>query len=138
VLFAYHDHVRLMSESDQCLDDTGFRRFRELRRDFKSLHLLKYAQYIVRIESGLKKIPRRFFKYADMKHNATGYPSSMFFGIDCARDSQSIANLFAGFFQSVYERDDWIPDSDLPTYDDGHKMSAIEVSEDEVECDFLG
>jgi hypothetical protein len=43
-------HVRPMSQSDQCLYDTAFRRFRELRRDFKSLHRLKYAQYIVRIE----------------------------------------------------------------------------------------
>jgi hypothetical protein len=29
-------------------------------------------------------------------------------------------------------------DSDLPTFGDGHKMSAIEVFEDEVECAFLG
>jgi hypothetical protein len=42
-------HVRPMSESDQCLYDTALRRFRELRRDFKSLHRLKYAQYIVRV-----------------------------------------------------------------------------------------
>jgi hypothetical protein len=35
----------------------------------------------------------------------------LFVGNDCARDSQSIANLFAGFFQSLYVRDDWIPDS---------------------------
>jgi hypothetical protein len=92
------------------LYDTAFRRFRDLRRDFKSLHRLKYAQYIVRIESGLKNNPRGFFKYADMKRNASGYLSSMFLGSDCFRDSQSIANLFAVFFQSVYVRDDWIPD----------------------------
>jgi hypothetical protein len=41
-----------------------------------------------------------------MKRNAGGYPSSMFLGSDCSRDSQSIENLFAGFFQSVYVRDD--------------------------------
>jgi hypothetical protein len=35
-------------------------------------------------------------------------------------------------------RGDWIPDSDLLTPGDSHKMSAIEVSEDEVECAFLG
>jgi hypothetical protein len=35
-------------------------------------------------------------------------------------------------------RDDWIPDSDLPTFYDGHKMSAMEVSEHQVECAFLG
>jgi hypothetical protein len=52
-----------------------------------------------------------------------------FLGNDCAWDSQSIANLFAEFIQSVYLRDDWIPDGDLPTPGNGHKMSAIEVSE---------
>jgi hypothetical protein len=67
-----------MSESDQCLYDTASRRFRELRRDFKSLQRLKYAQHIVRIEGGLKNNPRGFFKYADMKRIASGYPSSMF------------------------------------------------------------
>jgi hypothetical protein len=35
-------------------------------------------------------------------------------------------------------RNDWTPDSDLPTPDDSHKMSAIEISEDGVECAFLG
>jgi hypothetical protein len=73
-----------------------------------------------------------------MKHNASGYPSSMFLVNDCARDSQSIANLFARFFQSVYVRDDWIPDSNLPTSGNSHKMSAVVVSEDEVKGDFLG
>jgi hypothetical protein len=62
----------------------------------------------------------------------------MFLESYCARDSQSIANLFAGFLQSVYVRDDLIPDVDLPTSGDGHKISAIEVSKDEVECAFLG
>jgi hypothetical protein len=131
-------HVRPMSESDQCLYDTAFRRFRELRHDFKCLHRLKYAQYIVCIEGGLRNNPQGFFKYAVMERNASGYPSSMFLGSDCARDSQNIANLFAEFFQSVCVRDDWILDGDLLTPGDGHKMSAIEVSEDEIEFTFLG
>jgi hypothetical protein len=97
----------------------------------------KYAQYIVRIEVGLKINPRGFFKYADMKRNATGYLSSMFLGRDFAQHSQSIANLFAGFFLNVYVRDDWILDIDLPTPGDGHKLSAIEVSENEIECAIL-
>jgi hypothetical protein len=72
-----------------------------------SLHRLQYAQYIMRIEGGLKNKLRGFFKCADMKRNA------IFLENDCARDSQSIGNLFAGFFQSVYLRDDLIQDSDL-------------------------
>jgi hypothetical protein len=114
-------HVRPMSKSNQCLYDTVFHRFRELRRNFKGLHRLQCAQYIVRIEGGLKNNPRIFFKYADMKRCASGYPWSIFLGSDCARDSHSIANLFAGFFQSVYVQDYWIPDSNLPTPDDSHK-----------------
>jgi hypothetical protein len=84
------------------------------------------GNYIVRIEGGLKNNQRGFLQYADMKRNASGYRSSKFFGNDCARDTQSIANLFTGIFQSVY-----VPDSDWPTPGDGHKMSAIE-------CTFLG
>jgi hypothetical protein len=99
---------------------------------------LKYAQYIACIEGGLKGNPRGFSKYADMKRNASGYPSFLFLGNDCARDSQSIANLFSEFFQSIFVRNDWTPDSDLPAPGDGHKMSAIEVSGGEVECAFLG
>jgi hypothetical protein len=79
-------HVRPMSESDQCLYDTAFRRFRELRHEFKSIYGLKYAQHIVRIEGGLKNNPRGFFKYAVMKRNASGYPSSMFLGSNCAKE----------------------------------------------------
>jgi hypothetical protein len=84
----------------------AFHRFRELRRDFKSLHRLKYAQYNVRIEGGLKNNTRGIFKYANMKRNASGYPSSMFLGTDCAQASQRIANFLAGFFQSVHVLDD--------------------------------
>jgi hypothetical protein len=36
------------------------------------------------------------------------------------------------FLYFEQSRDDWIPDSDLPTPDDGLKMSAIEISEDEA------
>jgi hypothetical protein len=62
----------------------------------------------------------------------------MFLGNDWETIAQSIANLFAGFFQSVYVRDDWIPDSDLPTLGDGNKMSVIDVFENEIGCTFLG
>jgi hypothetical protein len=104
-----------MIELDQSLYDTAFRRFWELRRDFKCIHRLKYAHYMVRIKGDLKNNPRGFFNYADMKRNASGYPSSMFLRNNCARDSQSIANLFAGFFQSAYVRYDWILDSWIVT-----------------------
>jgi hypothetical protein len=38
----------------------------------------------------------------------------------------------------VYVRDDWIPYNELPTPDNSHKMSSIEISEDEVKRTFLG
>jgi hypothetical protein len=87
-------HVRPLSESNQCLYDTAFHRFAELRCDLKSLHRLKSAQYIVRIESGLKNNPWVFFKYTYMKLNAIGGLSSMFMRRLCVRDSKSIENVW--------------------------------------------
>jgi hypothetical protein len=100
-----------MSELDQCLYNKALHRFWVLRRGFKSLHRLKYFQYIVRIESSLKNNTQGYFKYADIKRNASGYPSSMFLRGDFARNSQSIVILFTGFFQSVNLWDGWIPEN---------------------------
>jgi hypothetical protein len=92
-----------MSESDQCLYDTAFYRFRELCHDFKILHRLKYVQYIVRIEGRFAKLSSRIFQVCRHEaYYASGYPSSVFLRNDCARDLQSIADLFAGVFFKAY------------------------------------
>jgi hypothetical protein len=70
------------------------------------VHHLKYAQYIEKIEAGFKSILRRFFKFANLKRNSSGYTSAMFLSGACARIAQKIANLFGEYCQGVYVRDD--------------------------------
>jgi hypothetical protein len=67
-----------MTELQQYEYDAASLRFRDLRGAFKGMHCLKYAQYIERIEAGLKSKPSCFFKFANLKRNSSGYPSAMF------------------------------------------------------------
>jgi hypothetical protein len=68
------------------------------------MYRLKYAQYIERIEAGLKSNSCCFF--LNLKRNSSGYQFAMFLGDTCARNAQGIANLFGEYFQGVYVRDD--------------------------------
>jgi hypothetical protein len=54
------------------------------------MHRLKYAQYIERIEAGLKSNHRCFFKFTNLWRNSSGYPSAMFLGDTCAHNAQEI------------------------------------------------
>jgi hypothetical protein len=89
------NNVRPMNDSAQTAYDTACSKFRDLRCDFKVLHRLKYQEHIENVESGIKTNPHIFFKFADMKRNSTGYPSSIFFKDQAARNPEGIANLFA-------------------------------------------
>jgi Reverse transcriptase (RNA-dependent DNA polymerase) len=126
---------RPMSSTVKTQYDAASTRYRELRRDFKSLHHIKYEQYIQKIEDNIKTDPRTFFKFADMKRNSCGYPSAMFLNDDAARSPQEIANLFAKFFQSVYVKDD---ESFTPLTPPSHvdqnqqKVSLIQFAETAV------
>ena len=134
-------NVRPMNENAQTAYDTACSRFRDLRCDFKLLHRLKYMEYIGKIESGIKTDPRKFFKFADMKRNSSGYPSTMFFKNQAARNPEELANLFAKFFQEVYVKDD---DSlnllnNVSIADPNpHKVSLIQFTETEIEEAILG
>jgi hypothetical protein len=64
------------------------------------MHRLKYAQYVERVEVGLKSNPRCFFTFANLKRNSSGNPSAMFLGGTCARNAQEIAD-----FEVVYVSD---------------------------------
>jgi Reverse transcriptase (RNA-dependent DNA polymerase) len=126
---------RPMCEREQAEHDAACTRFHDLRCDFKSLHRLKYEQYIENIENGIKTDPRSFFKFADMKRNSSGYPASMFFHDEAARNPQEIANLFAKFFQDVYVKDDnsTNPQDNLPNVEqNSHKVALIQFTEAEV------
>jgi hypothetical protein len=70
-------YIRPMTELQQCEYDAALQRFRDLRGAFKGMHRLKYAQYIGRVEAGLKSNRHCFFKFVNLKRNSSGYPSAM-------------------------------------------------------------
>jgi hypothetical protein len=80
-------YIRPMIELQQCEYDAASQRFRDLRVAFKEMYRLKYAQYVERVEAGLKSNTRCFFRFAILKRNSSGYPSAMFLGDTCARNA---------------------------------------------------
>jgi hypothetical protein len=64
--------------------DAVSQKFRGLSDAFKAMHRLKYAQYIERVEAGLKS------QIANLKRNSNGYSSAMFLSDACTRNVQEI------------------------------------------------
>jgi hypothetical protein len=131
-------NLRPMTELQQCKNDAASQTFRGLRVAFKGMHRLKYAQYIERVEAGLKSNPRCFFKFANLNRNSSGYPSAMFLGDACARNTQEIADLFGKYFQGVYVRDNsqenFVVDGGV---EDSSTVSLIQLKEETVEQDIF-
>jgi hypothetical protein len=46
-----------------------------------------------------------YFKLENMKRNSIGYPSFLFFAVECASNSHVIACLFSRYFQGFYSND---------------------------------
>jgi hypothetical protein len=83
------------------------------------------------MESGIKTNPWNFFRFADMKRNSTGFPSTMFIGVEGAPNSQGIADLFASYFQGVFENDVSVENADgyNEGSDDPFVLSSIQPTE---------
>jgi hypothetical protein len=86
-------YERTGDEEDKTKFDAACAQFQDLRSVFNEIR--EYDLYIEGIESGIKSEPRSFFKCAKMKRDPSGYPSSMFFESQSARDPEKGVNLFA-------------------------------------------
>jgi hypothetical protein len=66
-----------------------------------------------------------------MKRNSTGFPSTMFIGVDCASNFHDIADLFAGYFQGGFVNDLSVENAN--EYDEGSGdpsvLSLIQLTE---------
>jgi hypothetical protein len=91
------------------------------------------------MESGIKTNPWSFFRFADMKRNQTGFPSTMLISVEGAPNSQDITDLFAGYFQGVYVNDVSVDNAD--GYDKGSDdpsvLSLIQFTEDDVDVTLM-
>lgn len=78
-------------------------RFIQLRNDFDTLHKFLYNQYIFKIENSLKSNPKSFWLYLNSLRKTCGFPSSMEFEGRKSNNTLESCNLFAKFFQNVFE-----------------------------------
>jgi hypothetical protein len=77
--------------------------YKKLRTDHKKLNRSLYSSWVSKIESGIKRNPKKFFEFANFKRKTVGYPSSMTYKNKTANAPLQINELFADFFESVYD-----------------------------------
>jgi hypothetical protein len=80
----------------------GKNKFIKLRSEYKKLNRSLYSAWINKIENRIKTDPKQFFDFANYKRKTVGYPSTMSLGPKTSNSSSEVCDLFADFFESVY------------------------------------
>ncbi|XP_053692173.1 uncharacterized protein LOC128740635 [Sabethes cyaneus] len=70
---------------------------------YKSYNRALYARYVRRTQTNLKNNPKLFWAFVNDKRKESGLPSTMFLGEEHADSVDSICNLFAKHFSSVFD-----------------------------------
>lgn len=93
-----------------------------------------YHKYVQNVEDSIPKNTKYFWTYISNRRNKSAIPSTMHYKNNTTSDPHMICNLFASFFQSVYEpcslKANWRPqNSNIDT--NNHLLSTIDLS---LEC----
>lgn len=108
-------------------------RYLQLQRQFDFLNKFLYNQYVLSMETKLKKNSKCFWMFINNKKRSTGIPNSIHYLGETSSDTSRICNLFANFFRSVFKP----PDSgNAPDVNISHEIINIgdlQVRTSEVE-----
>lgn len=74
------------------------------RSEYASSQSFHYNLYMTDIQDGMITNPKRFWNYVNLKRKTNGYPCSMMLNGECASGDLEIAELFAEFFSSNFQR----------------------------------
>lgn len=74
----------------------------EIEKSFDVLNKFLYSNYVSTAESKVKKDSKSFWNFINTKRNSSGLPNCMEFSGSISSDLQTICNLFADYFESVY------------------------------------
>lgn len=93
-----------------------------------------YAEYKQNTERNIKKNPKFFWSFVkNTKRNSSTMPERVAYGTDTACDGQSICNLFAKYFNSVYKQPSQQGDSQARSLDYFNNcLGSIHVSRADV------
>lgn len=98
--------------------DNDYQIYQTVRREFDILADHLYKSYILDIQENVKTNPKCFWKYTKMKRKTNGFPSTMHLEGNRVSGCADISDLFANFFESVY--------NDSPVlYNSSNKTSPI-------------
>ena len=74
---------------------------RDLERQYNSLHVTCFRDYVRRIEDNIKYNPKPFWSYINSRKNVKGIPQNVRYNGEFAGNTNEAVNLFSLFFQSV-------------------------------------
>ncbi|XP_017489904.1 PREDICTED: uncharacterized protein LOC108378113 [Rhagoletis zephyria] len=108
-----------------------FEAYSSLQKEFDALNKFLYQSYILNIESEIRINSKRFWQFINSKKKNTGIPDLMHYLGESPTDVQTICNLFASFFRSVY-----VPQSETGTVNNLHSstlvLKGLQLSAEEV------
>lgn len=80
----------------------NYNSYNVLRKKYIYLNRFLYSSYILEVESQIKSNPNQFWYFVNYKRKYNGYPSTMYFEDRSCANVSDTCNLFADFFESVY------------------------------------
>lgn len=110
-----------------------YNKYLRLQKEFDFLNKFLYRQYVLNMETNLKKNSKCFWKFINEKKSSAGIPNIVHFDGETSSDPFKMCNLFASFFRSVYKPS--VP-STIENSDSNLNLVSIgelQISSDEIE-----
>lgn len=87
----------------------GISEYTQAVNEFNQLNQRLHDDYVNRVQTGIRDDPAEFWKFAKISGNITTYPKEMIYRDQKATSKLSIVELFADYFESIFDRDevDW-------------------------------
>lgn len=91
-------HIKYKKSSLLC----DYIHFSYLRSECKRASAMCYQQYCKRLECNINSDVKVFWNIANSNASSSTIPTEMKYGNDSANSGEHVANLFSGYFESVY------------------------------------
>lgn len=73
---------------------------------FNELFEHRKREIIQQVQDNIKTNPAEFWKFAKLNNESSAYPNKMHYGNETADSPNSLVDLFAKYFESIYEPKD--------------------------------
>jgi hypothetical protein len=105
--------------------------FKELRKTIKYMTRNADSEFICTTELSIHSQPKSFWNYSKKMKAKGNFPDEMKFADKTEKDPENICNLFAEFFQSVYEDDSTHVDIEVPLVTND-TLSIVDINQSSV------